>query len=274
MRTSPDSAPAGPRRIPDRVLALGVAVSIVLLLCSFGWEPGGDRFVEPWSAPAIESVVPSAGTYSRLSVARPGEEPPPAEAIAVEELGFGVAGDKEVDIGWAVSIVSGHDEYAADFDLVVTLTGEGLEEREDLVLRTGDVLAPGARTAAAGSMYVGEARPADLKLTVEVVGLEWFVYDDGPPAEPEPLSARFDSVSTLPGGDRLFAVGFTLASQEPLRPSLIAVFRDGEGAVVGGCDVRSVDTLPPGESTRSVKIRGHCLPVEADLSQTAFLSAW
>lgn len=265
---------SAPRRVPDWAFALSAVVSIVLLLFAFGWKPGGDRFVEPWSAADIESVRPETGTFSRLSQVRPGEEPPAAEAVAVEELGFGIAGDKGVEASWAVSIANGHGEYAADFDLLVTLSGEGFSDREEVVLRTGDFLAPGARIAAGGSMYAGEDPPSDLVVAVEVVGVEWFVYDDDPPAEPVVLSGRVASVATLPSGHSMFSVGFTLGSEEPLRPDLIAVFRDAGGAIVGGCEVRSVDALPPGESTRSVKVRDRCLPAGADLSLTEFVLAW
>ena len=273
---APTSAPAPKpflRRVPDWGFAAVLGGSIFLLIIALLWRPDDALLAEPWEEPETEDASAEVpGFYVPLADALPDEEPPPVEAIAVEEFGYAATED-DYSVIWGASLANTHEEYGARFDLRVTLTGGASSTQETFPPVFSAELAPGARVVTGGRSFVDA--PSDMEAVVEVVGLSWFVFEGAGAPVPLPVSARVDSVEeSSGGGNRAFAVTFTNDSPYPQSPYLQAVFRSADGALLGADMSVQGDSLPPGESTRTIELRVGDMPVGADPSQTTFVPAW
>jgi hypothetical protein len=271
------NVPAAPRpflpRIPDWAFAVGLGGSIVLLLIAIGWVPADDRFTEPWSETETSTEV-GMGSYVPLEEARPGEEPPSAAAVAVEEFGHAFAEDGHSLI-WGATLTNTHEAFAVRFDLRVSLTGPDFSQEELFFPLMSGETAPGGQVVAGGELF-GEI-PSDVEATLNVVDLSWYVFEDGeaPVTQESPMSARIDSIEEgADGKSRLFAVTLTNASPYMYHARLQAVFRAADGSLLGTCPAGRLDSLPSGESTRTIVVWAENMPVGADLSLTEFAPAW
>jgi hypothetical protein len=250
--------------------------SIFLLIIALAWRPDDDLFTEP--SDGIETTtedtsVSVPGSYVPLAEAHPDEDPPPVEAIAVEEFGYAATEDG-YSVIWGASLANTHEEYGARFELRVTLTGAGSSTQETFPSLYGAELAPGDRVVAGGRSFIDTA--SDMEAVVEVVSLSWFVFEGEEVPAPSLVSgARVDSVEEAwDGRHQRFAVTLVNDTSHAQAPYLQAVFRSGAGALLGAGSALQVASLPPGESTRTIEIREGDLPVGADPSLTEFVPAW
>jgi hypothetical protein len=230
-------------------------------------------FAEPEGASPIEGTSSNVpGSYVALEEVRPDEDPPPAEAIAVEEFGYAATEDG-YSVIWGASLANTHEEYGARFALRLTLTGAGSTIKEEFSPLFGAELAPGARVVAGGRSFIDA--PSDMEAVVEVVGVSWFAFEgDEVPVPPLP-TARVESVEEASGGGhQRFALTLTNDASYAQNPYLQAVFHAADGALLGTGTAVQVDSLPPGESTRTIEIREGDLPVGADPTLTEFVPAW
>lgn len=276
----PVNAPAAPPppkpflpRVPDWVFAAGLGGSIFLLIIALLWRPHDGLFTEPAEDTATEGTSVSVpGSYVPLAEARPDAEPPAAEALAVEEFGYAATEDG-YSVIWGASLANTHEEYGARFELLVTLTGAGTTKQERFSPLFGAELAPGGRVVAGGRSFIDA--PSDMEAVIEVVNLSWFVFEGEEVPAPSLVTARLDSVEEASDGrDQRFAVTLTNDASYAQSPYLQAVFRSADGTLLGAGIAVQANSLPPGESTRTIEIREGDLPVGADPSLTAFVPAW
>ncbi|MFC3491790.1 hypothetical protein [Glycomyces rhizosphaerae] len=278
MTPSPESAAPRRPRIADGVFALGLAVSILVLLLSPLWTVDPANFIEPRTLGDADPVLPErleVGDYAALAEVRPEEEPPAVATVAVEEFGYDISVDGTA-LTWGASIRNTHSDYAAKFGLQVSVDGDFLYEDGESVY--GTMTLPGGDIQTGGSLYLSDDFPSEPVVEIKVVELEWFAFDGETPPEPQssPLTARVDGIDEgdEPHGQMRFSVTITNSAAHALDPRLSAVFRRADGTLVGGANVYVRLVVPPGESIREFRIWKQDVPAGADLSLTEFVPTW
>lgn len=276
MTPSPETPAPKRLRLPDWAFALGLAVSIVALVYVALWAPNASHFLEQRSWDLADPVVPESdgvGEYVALAEARPDEEPPAAATVAVEAFGYDVSVDGTA-MTWGASIRNTHGEYAADFGLQVLVDGVELDESGDYEAYYNGMTPPGGEIQVGGSFYMGDGFPSDPVVAIEVVRLEWFAADGGTPPELQsPQSARVDGIDE--GADQMtFSVTIKNTAAYAIRPGLSAVFHRADGTPVGGAVLVLISPVPPGDSTRELRVWLKDVPAGADLSLTEFVPTW
>ncbi|MDN3242993.1 hypothetical protein [Glycomyces tritici] len=279
MTPSPEPAAPRPPRIPDWVFALGLAVSLLVLVFSPLLTVAPASFLDPRTVADAESVPPDeggTGDYAALAEVLPEEEPPAASTVAVADFGYDVSVDGTA-FTWGASIRNTHGEYAARFGVQVSVDGVPLYEEGGYTSTYGTMTPPGGEVRVGNSRYF-EDLPSDPVVAIEVVRLEWFAFDDGTPPEPQapPLGVRVDGIDEgdEPRGQMRFSVTVANSADHAIDPWLMAVFHRADGTPVGGARLFTDLPVPPGESVREFRVWKQDVPAGADLSLTEFVPSW
>ncbi|MDA1362441.1 hypothetical protein O1R50_22645 [Glycomyces luteolus] len=259
---------------------MGLVVSILALVYASVWTPDSTGFLDPKPMSDAEPEPADGEVFDDflpLAEVRPDEETPAAEVVSVEEFGFGISMDG-TSLTWGASVRNTHSEYAADFALQVYADGVTLYDARGLEPDYSRMTLPGGQVLVGDSIYVGDDFPADSVVEVKVVLLGWFALDGETPPELQepPLSTRVDAVDTGDESQRekRYSVTITNSADHAVDPHLSAIFRNSDGALVGGTDVHQDSSLPPGDSTRELRVWTEDIPAGADLSLTEFVPTW
>lgn len=272
---SPEPVVPARRRLPDWAFAAGLFAASLILLVSLFWAPDPSGFLEPMEGDDAETELPEhSGYFAALEDLRPEEEQPDASLVAVEEFGH-VIGDSREGLSWGAAVRNTHTEYGVTFDLQVTAGGaEFLDSERYTSISSGPVL-PGAQIMTGADMP--STLPADATVEIEVVGVKWFAFDGAePPAPQEPvLSSRIDAFE-VPADNRgpEFSVTFTNGTGYAIERYFTAVYYLPDGTPVGAEMVIERLTLPPGESSRDLRLWDRDVPAGADLSLTQLVPTW